>query len=92
MELATTTFIRNPQVSWRPMGDDCVLLHLETGYYYTLNPVGRFIWDLLASPLQMAEVIARVTDEYDVDGKTAGADVEEILTDLAQENLIVAHE
>ena len=41
MEFWEVYFKRNKEVVWRTLGDDCILLHLESGIYYTLNEEGR---------------------------------------------------
>lgn len=46
--------------------DEAVLLHLDSGSYHELNPVGAEIWDLIdgeRSPHEIAEALApRLTD------------------------------
>lgn len=61
--------------------DQAVLLHLESGAYHELNPVGAEIWELLdgeRGPGEIAaELRARVTDPP--------ADLEAVVTDYLSE-------
>ncbi len=37
----------------------------------TVNAIGAFIWDVLQAPTDLDALVARITDEYDVDADTA---------------------
>lgn len=80
---------RNPRVVHSRLADgEAVLLHLDSGAYHELNPIGAAIWDLLDGhrvPSQIAgEIRARVEDPPD--------DLEEVvvgfLAELRQRDLI----
>lgn len=59
---------RNPDVVARELGEGAggVLLHLRTGAYHSLNPVGQAIWDLVDGERTVAliasELRGRVTN------------------------------
>lgn len=59
---------RNPQVVARELaeGEGGVLLHLESGQYHGLNPIGVAIWDSLEEVRTVEQVVdslrARVSD------------------------------
>lgn len=68
---------RNPRIVARQLGepDGAVLLHLDTGAYHGLNPVGFVVWDLVDGTRTVAELVdgvrARISDappevEHDV--------------------------
>lgn len=48
----------------------------------TVNSLGSFLWDLLETPTDLDALVAKVTDEYEVDADTARADAEEFLEEL----------
>lgn len=57
-----TVVARNPEVVARPLTDTegGVLLHLETGAYHGLNPVGFLIWEELETERTIADLVAAV--------------------------------
>jgi hypothetical protein len=74
------------------LGDETVILHLEDGVYYGLDPVGTSIWHLLQEPRLVAEIRDRIVDEYDVDAERCERDLLALLRDLAQRRLIDVRE
>lgn len=74
------------------VGDEKVILQTKTGQYLGMNPVGAFVWDLLAAPRCGSELVKQVTDAYDVDPATAQADVAAFLADLSAAGLIEVQE
>jgi hypothetical protein len=42
---------------------------------YTLNETGAFIWEHINGKRSVEEIICALTDEYDIDNKTAENDV-----------------
>jgi hypothetical protein len=53
---------RNPRVVARelPPPDGAVLLHLETGAYHGLNPVGFLVWSAIDEERTVADVVETV--------------------------------
>ena len=48
----------------------------------TVNAIGAFIWDVLQTPTDLDGLVARITEEYEVDADTARRDAEEFLAEL----------
>jgi hypothetical protein len=83
---------KNGDVSWRSIEGNCVLLHLVSGVYYTLDSVGRFIWESLDGEKPLADVLKEVLDRYDVEETKAREDLLEIVDDLLREELALTVE
>ena len=49
-----------------PTGDD-----LNLNMMITLNDTGKFIWNLLSSDVEEADIVSELLKEYDVDQTTA---------------------
>ena len=79
---------RNPGVLESQLDDELVLLNVQTGRYYGLNRVGRFVWQTLGESHTLDEVIAAVMDTHDVTLDRATADVQALVRRLAQEGLV----
>lgn len=72
------------------IGEDTVLLHLESGEYFGLNEVGSFIWRLLKEGMDVNTIASTIADSFSSDLASITKDVGEILDQLVAENLIVA--
>lgn len=56
--------------------------------YYGLSQSGVRIWELVQQPRTVAEILATLMAEFDVDRHRAEADLEALLTDLHSRGLI----
>ena len=61
-----TTYTRNTQIIDGEIDDNQVMMHLNKGKYFGLNPVGKRIWELIEEPKEPAEIIQRLMTEFDV--------------------------
>jgi len=80
----------SPEVVFTVLDDgEAVLLNLTNKRYYSLNPTGTRIWQLLAEGCSPEEIATRLCEEYDTTLAQAQAAVEELLSHLTAEHLIV---
>jgi hypothetical protein len=70
------------------LGDETVILQLDDGVYYGLDPVGTRIWALLHEPRSVAEIRDRIIEEYEVDPERCERDLVRLLEDLLGRRLI----
>ncbi len=80
---------RNEQVRWQAVEEEGILVNLETGFYFSLNPVALFIWDLCDGQASNAQILAKIVESFDVVEETARQDFEAFLNALESENLLV---
>ena len=79
----------SPDVVFRDLDGEAVILDLVSGTYFGLNEVGTRIWRLVdegCDPSQIADVVA---SEYQADRETIARDVTRLLDDLRTRRLIV---
>lgn len=67
---------------------ESVILDLEDGIYYGLNPMGARIWKQIQEPTAVEEITEAITAEYDVDAERCREDVLSLLQDLKENKLI----
>jgi len=72
----------------REMDDGAVILDLDKGIYFGLDPIGTRIWHLLGKGDCLDEVANRILDEYDVDRATVERDLEKLIADLEERGLV----
>ena len=77
-----------PQVMDRSVGDETVILNLESGTYYGLDPVGARMWQLLGEGKSLGEVCDVMLNEYDVARERLEADLLKLAEELANNGLV----
>ena len=78
------------QVSCSVAGESAIL-DTRDGVHYGLTPVGAFVWNLLARPIQVRELRDALLDEFDVEAERCEGDLLALLNELVQHGLIVVH-
>ena len=90
--LAATALQRSPAVLARQVKPDdpnLVLLHPQTGEYYTLDPVGSRVWQLCDGKNTVAKIATIISQEFDAPAKVIERDVLDLLTELLDEKLVL---
>jgi hypothetical protein len=70
------------------LGGDVAILNLKNGVYYGLDPMGARIWNLLQQPRTLAELRDILINEYDVDAARLELDIQELLSQLVDNQLV----
>jgi hypothetical protein len=86
--LPSDAFEANPQVLFRELSGEAVLLNLESGVYFGLDPVGTRVWMLVTRQQPLAAVCATLLDEYDVSAEVIATDVLTLVADLCDKGLL----
>lgn len=76
-------------VLFQQIGEECVLLNLESEQYFGLDDVGARIWQLLSENENPRITLVQLMEEYDIDESTLSTDLSNLLTLLEKEKLIV---
>lgn len=82
------TFDIPPTVVARMVGDEVVILDLDAGTYFGLDPVGARIWELIGEGLTLSNVRDRMLNEYDTQSDTLEQDILELIKALREESLV----
>ncbi len=75
--------------SWAKAHDELVVLHPATGEYHSLNKVAARIWELTVARSSLLEIGRTLSEEFEVDEATAGADVMQLWNELTAIGLLV---
>ena len=68
--------------------DEVVLLNPQDGVYYGLDSVGARIWELIATPIRVADLHTRLLDEYEVEPQRLADDLIRLLSQLSDRGLL----
>jgi Coenzyme PQQ synthesis protein D (PqqD) len=86
----TERLVPSKQALESRVGDETVLLQLESGTYYGLDPVGTRIWELLKEGLTPQAICGRIAAEYGTAIDIIEADARRFLSDLKANAIVVA--
>jgi len=82
---------RSANVTWELIDERAVILDGEGSTLTTLNPIGTLIWRELDEPREAAEVGLQLANRFpDVAAQQLESDVEDFLTQLAEDGLVVS--
>lgn len=70
------------------LSDGTVVLNLQNGIYYGLNPVGSRIWQMIQVPIKIGEIRDTLVKEFEVDPERCTAEIIKFLMEMAQRDLI----
>ena len=84
------TFDVPPHVVTRELEGELVLLDLETGLYFGLNPVGVRIWEHLSEGASLETAHAALMREFNVEASVLQNDIIELIASLEEAKLIEA--
>jgi hypothetical protein len=70
------------------LGEEAAILHMRSGVYYGLDPVGAHVWKLLAQPRSVRDLQAAILEEYEVEPEKCEHDLLALLERLRTEGLI----
>ena len=77
-----------PEVLFRVVGEEGVLVNLTTERYLGLDPVGTRMWNVLGRASSIQAAYDELLQEYDVEPEQLRADLEEFIDQLLGQNLI----
>lgn len=79
---------RNADILAASVDDDLVMMSIQAGNYYNIGGVGTLVWELLAQPRSLDDLIDGVVADYDVERERCAADVGAFVEKLVSLNLI----
>jgi len=81
-------FIQNKEIVQSKIGEEVVMLDMESGFYFGLNSVASVIWGLLAEGICFDKLIDQLMAQFDVERALCEADTLELLDQMLEKNII----
>lgn len=78
----------HPSTLHREVDGEAVLLQLDTGEYFGLDPVGTRIWQLMLDTGSVEGIVSAVASEFAVEPDVAAADLDVLLAELVARRLV----
>jgi hypothetical protein len=79
---------QNEDIVASDIDDEKVMMSVEKGQYYSLDPVGSRVWELIEKPIKVSCLIDELVLKYDVDRKTCERDVVAFLDELNEDGIL----
>lgn len=86
--LSETVLSREPGLVFGELDGEVVLLNIETGTYYGMDATGSRIWELLAEPRSLEELVDLLVSEYRIDDADCRQEILPFLQDLIAKGLV----
>jgi Coenzyme PQQ synthesis protein D (PqqD) len=77
-----------PQVAWQVVAGEAVVMDLASGRTVGLNATGTFIWTRIESEAP-GSIATSLASEYQRDASESLMDVQDFISNLLEQNLIV---
>ncbi len=82
----------DPELLYSKIGDEIVLLTIESGKYFKVDAIGSRIWEIIKEPISIEKVLAQLVGEYEVSLAECEKDVMSFIDKLKEDNLILIKE
>ena len=85
---ASSVVTRDAEVVSCELAGGAALLDLRSATYFSVNPTGAYVWELLGSPVSVSDIHDALHTRYDVKADACFADLMSLLQELADAGLI----
>lgn len=83
-----TKYFRNSKTISGRLHDELVMMDIDQGKYFSLNPVATRIWELLEQPMLPGELCNLLMEEYEVGADQCREEVEELLAEMVRLGIV----
>ncbi len=84
---ANSRLQHSANATFQIVADEAILIHLNSGVYYSLNDVGTSFWNLMDGQRTICECADAIAAEYDAPREVVLGDLLELANELAAEDL-----
>ena len=70
------------------VGNEAVILDIQSGYFFQLNRTAALVWGFLESPISAAALCAKMAEAHSVDPALCRGDVVEFIADMRDRGLV----
>jgi PqqD family protein of HPr-rel-A system len=89
MNITTTELYRRAEeLPFRALGKETVVVNTRSREVHVLNGTGAHIWNLLATPQSLAQLMEVLAGEFDLDPEAARGEVASFVADLVDKGLV----
>ena len=86
----STNLTRSEKIVFTHLDDTIVMMDVEEGHYYELDPIATRIWELIEEGSTVGAICDALVDQYEVDPQECRQDTLEFLERAAERGLVLA--
>jgi hypothetical protein len=83
---------KNPDIIWKNIRGESVLLNPMTGKYYGLNKVGCSFWEKIDDSRTLSDIATLMLEEFNVTQETLLKDLDDLMKKLIENNILTLDE
>jgi hypothetical protein len=84
----TFTYIQNTEIIQSKIGEEVVMLDMESGFYFGLNSVASIIWGMMKDGITFETLCNQLMEQFDVERSLCEADTQELIDQLLEKKII----
>lgn len=84
-----TRYIRNNKCISGRLNDELVMMNMDKGKYFSLNPVATRIWDMLEKPMIIDDLCVLLMGEYEVCEEECRSEVGEVIAEMVRLGIVL---
>jgi len=84
----TTLVSRSSDVLATAVGEEVLMMAVDTGRYFGLDDIASDIWNRLERPCRFADLIDGLAADYAADRATIAQDVRKLLLEMAAQRIL----
>lgn len=81
-------YIQNKEIIQSKIGDEVVMLDMESGFYFGLNSVASVIWSMMETEISFNELIDHLMARFHVERKVCESDTRELILQMLEKKII----
>jgi hypothetical protein len=86
--LETLTYVQNAEIIQSKIGEEVVMLDMESGFYFGLNSVASIIWGMMKDGITFEDLCNQLMEQFAVERSLCEADTQELLDQLLEKKII----
>lgn len=83
-------FARADRLIASEIGDDVVILDVQSGHFFQLNTTAARVWDTLQTPMTVPAICTAMGERFNVDVEQCRVDVMELIQKMHHKGLVTA--
>jgi hypothetical protein len=81
-------YIQNKEIIQSKIGDEVVMLDMDSGYYFGLNSVASVIWALMENEISFDLLIDALMTKFEVERSVCESDTQELIDQMLEKKII----
>jgi len=81
-------YIQNKKIIQSKIGEEVVMMDMDSGFYFGLNSVASAIWAKLEHEITFDDLVEELLKEYTVEKTLCENDTKELLEQFREKNII----